>query len=504
MKPLLSLALLLLATTAHATIPQRPPRPHIISPPPPKQVSDGRTSRFRLAQVFHHGVIKEDPARKPRSGPCGSESEFDGMDRVPHSRGFFRVLDVDGIREKRRKEGGSLVLGGIEDERFDVAHYAGQVPVWSEGSPVKRQRDWEEAVKGFEEDVFVDQTLRRGHGGVEEVVKRFEEPIKISHKDLRLPNMTDTLTVLNLAKMTFNSYTEPNNKDWMDIPPWNVVSIVLTDRFGWESDGIRGYVFVDETKDTVVIAVKGTSLQTPIGGGPTSPRDKYNDNMMFSCCCAKAGWSWTPICDCARNTECSMDCIHRKSQFADSWTIFVAVHAWYPQSTSIWVVGHSLGGALASLLALTHDLPGVSYEAPGDFQYASRIGLIPDLPPGNDGDPNNPPNYDGFLNTLQIYHVGNNRDPIYLGECQGASSSCWYVGYALESKCHSGKECVYNQEEHDRNPPPTPTPATQDLASAQERLDVRYHSIETVIHTYLETWEYVPKCEVKPAFKKYT
>jgi lipase ATG15 len=104
-----------------------------------------------------------------------------------------------------------------------------------------------------------------------------------------------------------------------------------------------------------------------------------------------------------------------------------------------------LGGALASLVALTHDLPGVAFEAPGDFQYAERIGLVPDLPddtkkggkddgngnPGDgDGDSDDGyPNYDLFLETLPIYHVGNTKDPIYMGACQGAGSSCWYVGY---------------------------------------------------------------------------
>ena len=42
--------------------------------------------------------------------------------------------------------------------------------------------------------------------------------------------------------------------------------------------------------------------------------------MMFSCCCGKAGWTWTPICDCANSkNQCLMSCMHARSQFADSY-----------------------------------------------------------------------------------------------------------------------------------------------------------------------------------------
>ena len=43
--------------------------------------------------------------------------------------------------------------------------------------------------------------------------------------------------------------------------------------------------------------------------------------------------------------------------------------------------------------------------------YASRIGLLPELPsPGNQK-----PNYTDFLSSLEIYHFGNSEDPIYMG-----------------------------------------------------------------------------------------
>ncbi|KAJ3045250.1 putative lipase atg15 [Rhizophlyctis rosea] len=286
--------------------------------------------------------------------------------------------------------------------------------------------------------------------------KNKQSPLK---KQTRVPDSTDPETVLTMGRMTYNSYSEPEDKGWIDIPGWS-----WTDRFGWVGKGIRGYVFTDDETETMVIVLKGTTLATPVGGGPTAPEDKFN-------------------------------------------TIYLAVRDWFPKSMHIWMAGHSLGGALASLIALTNDLPAFAFEAPGDLQYAERIGLLPDLPPGNE--PEGRPDWTDFLRTLPIYHFGNTLDPIYFGQCTGPSSSCYWFDYALETRCHLGYECIYDDADANKTTtsgaaisPPTPylKPPSPDHAPSRVAPDamssVRYHTIDYVIKNFLEKWDHVPECKV--------
>ena len=46
----------------------------------------------------------------------------------------------------------------------------------------------------------------------------------------------------------------------------------------------------------------------------------------------------------------------------------------YPDSV-IWVIGHSLGGALASLIGVTFGAPVVAFESPGEAMAARRLHL---------------------------------------------------------------------------------------------------------------------------------
>ena len=84
--------------------------------------------------------------------------------------------------------------------------------------------------------------------------------------------------------------------------------------FGWEpdQDGFRGHVFATPDNSTVVLSIKGTSAGFIGGGGPTSKKDKFNDNLLFSCCCAHVDFTWifSTVCNCySRNWRCDNTCL---------------------------------------------------------------------------------------------------------------------------------------------------------------------------------------------------
>jgi len=95
------------------------------------------------------------------------------------------------------------------------------------------------------------------------------------------------------------------------------------------STGLQGYVFGTASRDVLVMAIKGTSLDLFNIGGPTAEQDRLivrrrvdrgrsgagdsglmgkvcsdvrcmrrQDNTMFSCCCARVNFRWTPVCGC--------------------------------------------------------------------------------------------------------------------------------------------------------------------------------------------------------------
>jgi len=44
-------------------------------------------------------------------------------------------------------------------------------------------------------------------------------------------------------------------------------------------------------------------------------------------------------------------------------------------NSNIWLIGHSLGGALASLIGITFGVPVVTFESPGEKMAARRLHL---------------------------------------------------------------------------------------------------------------------------------
>ncbi|KAG1731183.1 Alpha/Beta hydrolase protein [Suillus paluster] len=275
--------------------------------------------------------------------------------------------------------------------------------------------------------------------------------------DVLGPNIEDREALLTLAKMTSNAYTTSTASDWYTLEGWN-----NSTPFGWEpdADGLRGHVFVSDDNSTVVLSIKGTSAGWITGGGgPTVRKDKLNDNLLFSCCCARVGPTWSTVCNCYQGSRrCDQECLE-KSLIGESLYYSVGVNLYnnitymYPKA-NIWLTGHSLGGSLASLIGVTFGAPVVAFEAPSEKLAATRLHLP------------SPPS------TQHVTHVFHTADPIPMGVCTGVTSSCGIAGYAMETQCHLGKVIRYDT-----------------VAHLGWSVDVRTHSIVQIIDRLLgEDW----------------
>lgn len=152
----------------------------------------------------------------------------------------------------------------------------------------------------------------------------------------------------------------------------------------------------------------------------------------------------------------------------------------YPKA-DIWLVGHSLGGAVASLVAQTYALPAVTFQAPGERLAAQRLGLpivsksevdlVTALKSNNGTTRNNT----AFAHN--IWSFGHTADPLFMGTCGGITSLCWSAGFAMETHCHSGLECVYD--------------VVNDFGWRQ---GVNTHRILNVIHDVISKYNSTPEC----------
>ena len=285
------------------------------------------------------------------------------------------------------------------------------------------------------------------------------------------PNITDKATVLTLAKMTANDYIEePGTEDWQTIGG----NFNYSSSFGWQSNGLRGHIYADKTNRTVIVSLKGTSPALFDGAGTTT-RDKENDNLFFSCCCGQGGsYLWRQVCDCQTKTyTANLTCINESMNdenryYKSAIDLYSNVTELYPDA-NIWLTGHSLGGAMTSLLGLTFGLPVVTFEAIPDALPAARLGLP--IPPGYD------PRFPQTRQHTGSFHFGHTADPIYMGTCNGINSICTWGGYALESACHTGQMCTYDT-----------------VADKGWRVGLGTHKIKSVISDVLEVYDDVPPC----------
>ncbi|KIL00900.1 hypothetical protein PAXRUDRAFT_821094 [Paxillus rubicundulus Ve08.2h10] len=275
------------------------------------------------------------------------------------------------------------------------------------------------------------------HARLRSLHKAQSEPVEWVEAEVLGPDVTDKHTLGQLARMAANAYQPPRGDNWYELDrSWNInTSFPL----GWDNDqdGFRGFVFRSRDNSTVVLSIKGTTLQ-----GPTSKKDKLNDNLLFSCCCARVDFSWvfSTVCDCytwsAFHRRCDDPCLSA-ALVKDSLFYSIGVRlvndlqSLFPHA-DIWLVGHSLGGSLASLLGSTFGLPAVAFEAPGERMAAQRLHLPL------------PPRRGAGLTHVPVTHVYNNADPIPQGACTGITSPCAQAGYALETRCHLGRTIVYD------------------------------------------------------------
>jgi putative lipase involved disintegration of autophagic bodies len=129
-----------------------------------------------------------------------------------------------------------------------------------------------------------------------------------SHGTALVPDMKDKATVVSLAYMAANAYLDPTNPTWHPFERYH-----LDRAFGWEGDGLRGYVWGDDANSTFVVSLKGTSAKFLWSdGGPTAANDRLHDNLLFSCCCARVDYSWTPVCGCFQSGNlCGQTCVEQ-------------------------------------------------------------------------------------------------------------------------------------------------------------------------------------------------
>lgn len=189
--------------------------------------------------------------------------------------------------------------------------------------------------------------------------------------DIEMPNVTDVATLLSLAKLTSNAYSAPD-KDWFDLEgKWNVVRDIVQHRSERIADPrasapslslsppppppdalrprsptrLAGSRMAFEatslpTRQTVRSSSPSRAPRRPSSAATARPATTTRrtcaallrgralvariwadcqanfaplvkqDNLLFSCCCARVDWSWSTVCDCYSGTyTCNQGCI---------------------------------------------------------------------------------------------------------------------------------------------------------------------------------------------------
>ncbi|GEQ69343.1 hypothetical protein JCM33374_g3014 [Metschnikowia sp. JCM 33374] len=435
-------------------------------------------SNFQLKHVFHHGTGDHHRVHRrlditPQFLEENEEFLMSTAEPHVHSSSASKEGNIDEL----------LSAADWPKSKRGQNPWTVQLPIRERGSKAKAVRLTDRHTPHFL-DTYLNYAMKiRGNPKILNQIGLEWDP----EIDIRVPDVKDKNTLVSLATISSNAYVklpqnenDKNKSDWVDVgEPWEPDEDNADLNFGWLDNGLRGHVFVSNDSKTVVIGIKGTSGAFLPGGGSeeTSANDKTNDNLLFSCCCARVGYMWTTVCDCYEKTyTCNQDCLESELLRQDRYyqatlDLYRNVTKLYPpETTDIWVTGHSLGGALASLLGRTYGLPVVAFEAPGEMLASSRLHL---------------PKPPGIPKHLEyIWHIGNTADPIFMGVCNGASSSCSVAGYAMETACHTGQLCVYDV-----------------VTDKGWHVNLLNHRIHTVIDDIILAYNETAPCEEQPPCK---
>ncbi|KAK6203371.1 Alpha/Beta hydrolase protein, partial [Scheffersomyces amazonensis] len=476
-------------TTASPTLPlpKLPELPilnqnHDITIDPKTILRDSQT--FTLRHIYHHGT-------GPKSHKIHRRLDITPQYLAKHSQYFTNLVSTlsdesnDLNTHILAEDDKSLDLEQVYQQLDWPKIHKGKNPFTIE-LPIKKSTKKSNVTRLKERHTpnFIDSYLNYAYEvkGNPQILNRinleWENGIEIDAPDIR-----DRNTLVSLATISSNAYVrfpkddnEKNQSDWIDVGDYNPDLDDGDINFGWDDLGLRGHIFVSNDNKTVVIGIKGTSGAGLPGGGSdeTSGNDKVNDNLLFSCCCARVGYMWTTVCDCYEKTyTCNQDCLEKELLKEDKYyqaalDLYRNVTSLYdPNEVNIWVTGHSLGGAMGSLLGRTFGLPVVAFEAPGEMLATRRLHL---------------PSPPGIPKHLEhIWHIGNTADPIYMGVCNGASSTCNVAGYAMETACHTGFQCVYDV-----------------VGDKGWRVNVLNHRIHTVIDDIILDYNETAPCVEQP------
>jgi len=243
--------------------------------------------------------------------------------------------------------------------------------------------------------------------------------------------------IYNLAILSNNVYYERDNKNWNDTCFNN------TNDISKDNDTVRAYLFSSEDNKTHIISIKGTTTMFGKYAKIMNSvyNDKFNDNLFYSCCFYKQSNLFKKIdglkdkkCFQDSDYECKKECFNVINEYKLNYINIARNIVENLKSNDkygvdfdeILFTGHSLGGSLATVMAVLYNKIGISFQSPGIKNYILQSGILH----------NN--NFDN------IYNFGHNADIIFKGKCNGVLSLCYLGGYNIETKCHIGNICEYD------------------------------------------------------------